>query len=117
MVSRKLTPVRLRRFGPECRIGFAAQVSPGNGKEQWMKYDGKNPACHTYAFVGLGGGVRGQRMSMTCGPYPWVEMKVDNVDANVYWINLNRASRYKDPTKQWSRRHEVIVGLFKQVLR
>ncbi len=48
----------------------------------------------TYAFVGLQGGVLSGTL-MSSGPYPWVEVKIDNVDANVYQINLSRVERYK----------------------
>lgn len=51
----------------------------------------------TYAFVGLEGGVvSGPVVSASDG---WVEVKVDNVDANVYQINLDHVERYKHIVK------------------
>lgn len=48
----------------------------------------------TYAFVGLEPGVV-SGVVVSAGPYPWVEVKVDNAEANVYFINLDRVARFK----------------------
>lgn len=36
---------------------------------------------------------------LTVGPYPWVEVKVDGNDANIYQINLEHVIRIKHLTK------------------
>lgn len=52
----------------------------------------------TYAFVGLEDGLVSGTL-MSAGPHPWVEVKVDNVDANVYFINLEHVERFKHIVK------------------
>lgn len=47
-----------------------------------------------YAFVGLEPQVV-SGVVLSVGPSPWVEVKVDNIEANIYHVNLDRVTRFK----------------------